>query len=514
MTPSTSFQRKIIYLVVIVGLLIALSFLGRPGSERSDQAGGVSGGWLAAMRVKHGFDQAHLGEMDPTSETLKLATFGLRGVAANVLWGKAHNYKKKKDWTNLRATVNQITKLQPNFVSVWIFHAWNRSHNISWEFDDVGERYHWVIEGIRFLEEGAKHNGREPRLSWETGWVVSNKIGRADEHRQFRRMFKEDDDFHGDLPFDLQDPQDPRDNWLVGKGWFRKAERLAEPLGRMKGKGPLIYRSNAPMCQMSYAEALEKDGVFSEKARLAWKRAEEEWIEYGKVDIPVGPDASIRLGDKERYEKIADQLADQLDRLHPDPEPRKKIRQRKLANLTDEQREALETPLAKRTGRQMRLASQAERELQVSDEEVAREIQGPHRREAVRLTREAVKNRRIAAKIGIDCNTVNYDYWLRRARMEQTDEAIAARDFIHQGDKAFEEGDLPTAKQRYEDGFAQWREVLDKDQFHPMIADPAFGADEMTELIERYARILELRDEPFPEKFILQDIVDLYKEDR
>jgi len=36
------------------------------------------------------------------------------------------------------------------------------------------------------------------------------------------------------------------------------------------GQSPLIYRSSAPMCQMNYAEALEKDGVFGERATNEW----------------------------------------------------------------------------------------------------------------------------------------------------------------------------------------------------------------------------------------------------
>ena len=40
--------------------------------------------------------QVNLGEVDPASETMKLATLGLRGVAVNLLWEKANYYKKSK----------------------------------------------------------------------------------------------------------------------------------------------------------------------------------------------------------------------------------------------------------------------------------------------------------------------------------------------------------------------------------------------------------------------------------
>ena len=197
MSPrEKSFWWKIGYLVAIAVLLVPLYVVGRPATP------GVpgSGGELAQLRDDYQLSQKHLGQIDATGETLKLATLGLRGVAANILWGKANLYKMKKDWVNLEAAVNQITALQPNFISVWIFQGWNLSYNVSAEFDGYRDRYYYVIKGAKFLEEGIQYNDYQPRLPWETGWVLSHKIGRADESKQFRRMFKEDDAFHDELP--------------------------------------------------------------------------------------------------------------------------------------------------------------------------------------------------------------------------------------------------------------------------------------------------------------------------
>ena len=169
--------------------------------------------------IEYHLSQAQLGQIDPTSVTIKLATLGMRGVAANILWEKATDFKMKKDWTNLGATLNQITKVQPNFINVWSNQAWNLSYNVSVEFDDYRQRYRWVIKGIDFLKEGIRYNERQPRLLWDMGWMISEKIGRADESKQFRKLFKEDDDFHGSPPLAL------RDNWLVGKEWFERGGR-------------------------------------------------------------------------------------------------------------------------------------------------------------------------------------------------------------------------------------------------------------------------------------------------
>ena len=68
---------------------------------------------LARLRDDYDLSQANLGEIDPASETMKLATLGMKGIAVNMLWHQANEYKKKKMWDRLAVTVRQITKLQP-----------------------------------------------------------------------------------------------------------------------------------------------------------------------------------------------------------------------------------------------------------------------------------------------------------------------------------------------------------------------------------------------------------------
>ena len=130
------------------------------------------------MRREERLSQAELGKIDPASASMSLATLGMRGVAANQLWGLAHHYKKTENWDAFKATLNQISKLQPNFVSVWQFQAWNVSYNVSVEFDDYRHRYHWVKKGVDYLIEGSRYNRDEPLLLWDTGWFFGHKMGR------------------------------------------------------------------------------------------------------------------------------------------------------------------------------------------------------------------------------------------------------------------------------------------------------------------------------------------------
>ena len=194
MSQDLAFRRKVIYIAIVALLLYPLFRLGQPattiqpGRRPGPAAGGQQPvpGRPGRNRSRRRIDEAgHAGN-------------ARRGGQPAV--GKGQRLQDEvEDWDNLSATLNQITKLQPNFISVWEFQAHNLSYNVSVEFDDYRHRYHWVKKGISFLIDGIRHNRDNPRLLHQTGWFIGQKIGRADEHVHFRRMFREDQDFHDEL---------------------------------------------------------------------------------------------------------------------------------------------------------------------------------------------------------------------------------------------------------------------------------------------------------------------------
>ena len=233
----------------------------------------------------------------------------MRGVAANVLWTKANNYKKTEDWVGYSAALEQIAKLQPNVVSVWIFLGWNLTHNVSVEFDDYHDRYYWVIRGINYRQEGTKYNRDSPRLLSDIGWTIAQKLGRADEKIQFRRLFRDDDDFNGSRPLAQ------RDNWLVGREWLMKAEQVAARGVAVRGERPVLFHSHPVMCLVNYAEDLEEEGTFGEVAKNAWRKAAVSWAELSNRDLPTLSNVFVRLGDKEIYDERSKIAQEELDRL-------------------------------------------------------------------------------------------------------------------------------------------------------------------------------------------------------
>lgn len=500
MNPRKTLTRKVVYMVLIAALLLPLFWLSQPPSPPRRGGKGSPGGLLSQMREKYGLAQTQLGQIDPASETAKWATFGMRGVAVNILWKKAETYKIKKDWTNYSATLNQLTKLAPNFVKVWIYQGWNYSYNISHEFDDYRDRYRYVIKGIRFLEEGIRHNQREPALVWEVGFYLSNKLGKADEWRQYRKLFKEDDDFNGSRPVA------ERDNWLVAKPWFLKIQELVDSGARM-AKSPTLYRSDAPKCQYFYAETLEKEGTFGEVSLKNWAQAAREWNEYGNFDLPHTTGLMIRLNDAELHEANAVKLAKELDALAPGV--REKIAEEKRKALPANLRAAIDLAEDARSDDQKRLAKEAEAFLEVAPKEVAGRVKGENRKKAQQIVERIAEEREYVRCINQDRGIVNFLYWRLRAEVEQMPEMAKARELIFNGQQAFASAQSVAAVKFYEDAFKNYRIVFDR---YPAFKEDLVVFNDLMEEIGTYKRdVLRAVDKPFPKDFILKDLVEEYR---
>jgi hypothetical protein len=288
------FVRKVIYLLLMAALLAPLSLLSQPTTQRAGGEAGSPGGKLSQLRDQYQLGQANLGEIDPAAETIRLASLGLRGVAGMVLWNKVHDYQVHRDWASLDATLKQLSLVQSNYIGVWIFQAWNVSFNMSVEWDDYHDRFYYVMKGAAFLEEGTRHNDKAWRLINEMAWVTANKIGTADERVQYRQLFKErwsfEDIFKKGSRFLRDRTLDERDSWLVGKEIYLEAQQIVDDDPYRLGKfNPLVFHAKPPLCQINFAAALEEDGVFEERARVAWQKANDEWEVFGLRQNPGTP---------------------------------------------------------------------------------------------------------------------------------------------------------------------------------------------------------------------------------
>jgi len=497
MKRDQPFVRKVIYLVAMAALLVPINMISSPATNTRP------GGTLSQLRAEHRLSQANLGDIDPAGASMSLATLGMRGVAANLLWERAIHYKKTENWDSFKATLNQITKLQPNFIAVWKFQAWNISYNISVEFDDYRHRYHWVKKGVDFLIEGTRFNRNEPRLLADLGWFFAHKFGRSDEYVQFRRLFREDEDFHAvhfDNPTapverrDVDGPDGRPDNWLLSRHWYVVAQNVVDTKAApLKGTSPLIFHSEPPKTLINFADAIEEEGYLDEKGQTAWKKAYEAWIDYGNRSIPTSFGYEIRLNDleplRERLDEIGSEFNELAEGIHD------QILAEKKNQLTDEEREVADIPAHELSEDQREMSYEIESKITVSEEEVAERVGAEKRELARRLAREMVSTGAIADTIRRYREIVNFDYWRARCEVEQLDDMVAGRRHVFEAERLFDEdADLEGARAEYERGWDLWATIFDR---FPMLLDDIQGED-LYDSVLKYEKLLGQLDQEFP----------------
>tara|TARA_B100000945_G_C20426164_1_gene620631 strand:+ start:2181 stop:3818 length:1638 start_codon:yes stop_codon:yes gene_type:complete len=506
---ETSFKRKVTYITGIVLLLFPLFYLGQPATSDPD---GGRGGKLAQLRAENYLAQSNLGEIDPVSSTMQLATFGLRPIAVIVLWEKATRFQKMEDYDNVTATVNQISKLQPNFVSIWKFQAHNLAYNISVDFDNYRHRYQWVRRGIDFLMEGTQYNSQDAKLVQEVGAYTGSKIGGSDEKRQFRRLFAEDDPFHQrmenyGLEMDSQlvaGVDGKPDNWKVANRWYQKSEDVAKfSDGGIRGSWLMFYERK-PQALIYYAISLEDEGYLDTNAQQAFATAYAGLEELGSLDIfSQFTGTTIRLNQGPELQRKLDGMRIEMNKLAPGV--RQAQRDKRFSELPKPQQEAINLAPELRTEYHQRMVQESTEALFVSETDVANAVPEDVKEQALELAAEAEALAVRADAVYYMRSMINYDYWLKRCEMEQLDLAINARKTTANADELFVAARLQPAREQYEKAWTMWTEIFNK---YPSMITRDTGQNLMPS-IGNYVELLSQFDEEVPEGFALQELVDL-----
>ncbi len=210
-----------------------------------------------------------------------------------MIWLDADHNEEIKNWAELRANVDAIIMLQPHFVKVWQFQGWNLAYNVSAAWDLVADRYYWVKEGAKFLKQGCTINTKVAQLPYEEGRIVGTKVGRADEWQFFRKYFKFKDpneDLYKGRPDPEVNPQS-KDNYLAAKDLYLTANELETKFPQSISMLEVLFRSYPYRSQLSYPDALQREGTFDEVSRTGWQEAYHEWVDvFGQemFDSPAG----------------------------------------------------------------------------------------------------------------------------------------------------------------------------------------------------------------------------------
>ncbi|MFM9064309.1 MAG: hypothetical protein ACKOOI_14950 [Pirellula sp.] len=492
--------RKIIYISMMVALLIPLFFLGKPPTKGSGQ--------IAELRSRYSMGQADLGKLDPASESMKLATVGMRGIAATILWMQADHFKEEKYFDRFSATLNQIALLQPHMISVWQHQAHNLSYNVSPEFEDYRQRYEWVKKGIDYLVKGTKFNTRKPILQYDLGQYLGAKMGKADEKLQYRELFRNDDEFHkyfveqglNAKSDDALGPDRKPDNWLVGKQWFEQAYQLVSAGVPIK-KSPHLLFSYGPLWQMYHGEAIEDEGILDERAKFVWERASREWKDFGNRELATTGYVPVTLRSIETARKNVDELKQKFAELTAPVRDKVIAAKKERATIANPRKaEAFAKSADAQTNEERMWASEFAMAIEPNYQELASELPRSDQIKALELASQLRSSEEYSRSTSSLREQVNYSYWETRALAEQQQMMVDARRLIFEGNKLIDVADIKGAVEKYEEAFVRWDKVF---RYYPVIMTEDVGGD-VLKAINRYKKLI---DEDIDEKFVLYEFM-------
>ncbi|MBM3823646.1 MAG: hypothetical protein FJ404_12300 [Verrucomicrobia bacterium] len=150
---------------------------------------GILAGPLLGLRFQRDLSQARgilglsgeltLEKAPPMIAFTTIAFGGFRGLLANILWARAIKLQDQEQYFELVSLAHWITKLQPDFSTVWCIQAWNMVYGVSKQFSAPADRWSWIQSGLQLLrEEALRYNPREPEIYRELAWFYLDKIGK------------------------------------------------------------------------------------------------------------------------------------------------------------------------------------------------------------------------------------------------------------------------------------------------------------------------------------------------
>ena len=527
--------RKIIYIALIGVLIIPLSFIALPETRNADGQIENAGGVLSQLRNEHDLSQARLSEVDPASETMKLASLGLRGIAVNVLWSQANEQKKDGDFDGLNSTLQALTKIQPSFIRVWEYQAHNLAYNVSMEFDDYEYRYHWVKKGLNFLKGGIRYNKQDHRITDNLGFFTGNKMGKSDEKESFRRIFGSDYAFHEEMS-DRLDPESyelreyGHDSWKMAYQWYNYSRKMVDSGAAKKQRSDMIFYMFRPSQIRNMGMSLQSEHPTGSVIQEVWRDSYEEWVDYGEQELVNTLGVRIKLNGSIIIEDKLDRLRRDLDELVPEG-TRRELTQEILPNsrLTEDEQKEYQM-LAEisadqfSTDDQQRwryLSDKLKSELGALDQRIAAEAASYNLVAATEIVSEIFRAQKELKTIGRDNQTVNYPYWDSRTRTESEEATVVAQLALYEAQQQWKQSiyedefdyDYPTKQKTitrkgaitlYDEAFGYWQPIL---KANPRLIDGQLG-DRLIEHIEEYKKMLDFTNREWPKDFSMQDFID------
>lgn len=120
-------------------------------------------------------------------EALASALGGFRGLVADFLWLRAIQVQDEGRFDETTLLCKLILDMQPRFAGVWNFMSWNLAYNVAFESNTPPERWHWIREGLRLLEEeGIDRNRNSWEIPFDIGFLYYSRVSRRGHDPMYR----------------------------------------------------------------------------------------------------------------------------------------------------------------------------------------------------------------------------------------------------------------------------------------------------------------------------------------
>jgi hypothetical protein len=349
---------------------------------------------------------------------------------------------------------------------------------------------------IDYLVRGTKYNQKKPILEYDLGHYVGNKLGKFDEKKQYRELFRKDTDFHNYFTENglavetnaLGYDQRP-DHWRVGKLWFNKAVASYQSGNRI-AKTPHLLYCYSPLWQMYYGEAIQTEGILDDRSKFAWEQGGREWAEYGRMSIPWSGDGQIKLLETRLEMEKINELKSIFDEKTLGIA--KTISSRRLERLDEATKTLLKKPEEEQTPEEREKIFATNQALKPSYQQVVAECPKEVQAALLQIVTELSQREERLRITEIYRSNVNYSYWADRATAEQKNYTVDARRLLFEADKLIDLGDVKGALDNYDKAWVLWDEAFRR---YPILIEEEVG-DSVFKAIRRYNKLTEEENTP------------------
>ncbi|MEA2011616.1 MAG: hypothetical protein U9O87_00815 [Verrucomicrobiota bacterium] len=154
-------QKIVIYIIILLSILLLYANMSI---------------FRASQEIKE--DGAIIENVPPSLALITFAVGPLRGIIVDFLWWRAIDLQDKGEFFEAIQLADWITKLQPQFESIWAYQGWNLAYNVAYEFPEKEDRWKWIMSGLQLMrDEGLTYNPDSSAIKNEISRIFYDKIG-------------------------------------------------------------------------------------------------------------------------------------------------------------------------------------------------------------------------------------------------------------------------------------------------------------------------------------------------